>query len=144
MTWLWGYQKLGTSDGKMAENSIPPGLVSEISNKPRKGQMVNGCHLKPAAVAAGIVQPDESVGFHSLRHSLSTWVHSVTRDLKVAQTMLRHSKSDVAAGTCIYGIPEENLKARGKFTLALMQQESSFLTNRNSLMNAKPASDSIQ
>ena len=63
MTWLWCYQKLRPSDGKMTENSIPPGLVSEISNKPRTGQMVNRCYLKPAAVAAGTIQPDERVGF---------------------------------------------------------------------------------
>ena len=79
-----------------------------------------------------------------LRHSLSTWVHSVTKDLKVAQTMLRHSKPDITAGTCIHGVPEENLKAQGEFMLALMQEESSSLADRDSLMNAKPASDSAQ
>ena len=112
--------------------------------KPRAGQMVNRCYLKPAAIAAGIITPDERFGFHLLRHSLGTWVHSVTKDLKVAQTMLRHSKPDITAGTYIHGVPEENLKAQGKYMLALMQEESSSLTDRNCQMNAKPASASIQ
>ena len=30
MTWLWCYQKLRSGDGKMVENSIPLGLVSDI------------------------------------------------------------------------------------------------------------------
>lgn len=112
--------------------------------KPRTGQMVNRCYLKPAAVAAGIIQPGERFGFHSLRHSLSTWVHSVTKDLKVAQTMLRHSKPDITAGTYIHGVPEENRKAQGKFMLAMMQAESSSQADRNSLMYARPASASVQ
>jgi integrase len=112
--------------------------------KPRTGRMVNRCYLKPAANAAGILQPDERFGFHSLRHSLSTWVHSVTKDLKVAQTILWHSKPDMTAGTYFRGVPEENLKAQGKFMHALMQEESSSLADRDSLINAKPASDSVQ
>jgi integrase len=112
--------------------------------KPRTGQMVNRYYLRPAAIAAGIIRPDERFGFHLLRHSLSTWVHSFTKDLKVVQTMLRHSKPDITAGTYIHGVPEENLKAQGKFMLALMQKERSSQADRESLMNAKPASDSVQ
>ncbi len=100
--------------------------------------------LRLAAIAAGATTPVERFGFHSLRHSLSTWVHSVTKDLKVAQTMLRHSKPDITVGTYTHGVPEENLKAQGKFIFALKQKESSSATNRISLMNAKPASESVQ
>jgi Phage integrase family len=107
-------------------------------------QIVNRCYLKPAAIAAGIIQPDERFGFHSLRHSLSTWVHSTTKDLKVAQTMLRHSKPDITAGTYIHGVPEENLKAQGKFMHALMQEGSSSQPAWNSLMNARPVSSLVQ
>lgn len=112
--------------------------------KPRTGQMVNRCYLKPAAIAAGIIKPDERFGFHSLRHSLSTWVHSVTKDLKVAQTMLRHSKPDITAGTYIHGVPEENLKAQGQYMSAMMKGENSSQANKDFLMNAKPASDAVQ
>jgi integrase len=112
--------------------------------KPRTGQMVNRCYLKPAAIAAGIIQPDERFGFHSLRHSLSTWVHSTTKDLKVAQTMLRHCKPDITAGTYIHGVPEENLKAQEEFMCALTQEGISTQTARNSLMNARPVSSLVQ
>jgi len=33
MTWLWCYQRLRSSDGKMVENSIPLGLVTKIGDK---------------------------------------------------------------------------------------------------------------
>lgn len=33
MTWLWCYQRLRTSDGKMVENSISLGLVTEIGDE---------------------------------------------------------------------------------------------------------------
>ncbi len=32
MTWLWCYQKLRPGDGKMVENSVTVGLVSEVGN----------------------------------------------------------------------------------------------------------------
>jgi hypothetical protein len=36
MTWLWCYQRLRPSDGKMVENAFPLGLVAEIEmRKPR-------------------------------------------------------------------------------------------------------------
>jgi integrase len=106
--------------------------------------MVNRCYLKPAAIAAGVTQPRERSGFHSLRHSLRTWVHLVTKDLKVAQTMLRHSKPDITAGKYIHGVPEENLRAQREFMHALMQEGSSSQTARNSLVNARPVSSLVQ
>ncbi len=60
--------------------------------KARCGQMVNRDYLKPAAVAAGIIKQEERFGFHSLRHSLSTWVNRNLKDVKIDQTLLRHSK----------------------------------------------------
>lgn len=99
--------------------------------------MVNRCHLKPAAIAAGVITPGERFGFHLLRHSLSTWVNLVTKDVKVVQTLLRHSNPDITVGTYIHGVPEENLKAQEQYMLALMQEE-------RSLTEAKPASDSLQ
>jgi len=102
--------------------------------------MVNNSYLKPAAVAAGIITTGERFGFHSLRHSLSTWVHSVTKDLKIAQTMLRHSNPDITAGIYIHGVPEENLKAQGQYMVALMQGGRSSQADRGTLMNAKSAS----
>ena len=68
-------------------------------------------------------------------------MHSVTKDLKTAQTMLRHSKPEMTAGTYIQGVPEENLKAWENSVFALVQEESSRQQKRNSLM---PVSDLFQ
>jgi integrase len=84
-------------------------------SKPRCGQMVNRDYLKPAAVAAGIIKQEERFGFHSLRHSLSTWVNRNLKDVKIAQTLLRHSKPDITAGTYIHSVPEQNLKAQEQY-----------------------------
>ncbi len=112
--------------------------------KPRTGQMVNRCYLKPAAIAAGIIRSDERFGFHSLRHSLSTWVNNTTKDVKIAQTLLRHSKPDVTAGIYIHGVPEENLKAQEQYVRAMMKSKPRSQRKASSLLAAKPASASIQ
>jgi integrase len=98
--------------------------------KPRTGQMVNRDYLKPAAIAAGIIKDGERFGFHSLRHSLSTWVNTTLKDVKIAQTLLRHSTPDMTAGKYIHSVPEENLKAQAQ--------------NMALLLAAKPASEAKQ
>lgn len=112
--------------------------------KPRTGQVVNRCYLKPAAIAAGVITPGERFGFHLLRHSLSTWVNNATKDVKVVQTLLRHSKPDITVGTYIHGVPEENLKAQGQYMSAMMKGEHPSQVKIESLMEAKPASDALQ
>jgi len=112
--------------------------------KPRTGQMVNRSYLRPAAIAAGIITPGERFGFHSLRHSLSTWVHNEIKDVKVVQELLRHSKPDLAAGLYIHGVPEENLKAQEQYVRAMMKPKGRSQRKAGSLLAAKPASASIQ
>jgi integrase len=112
--------------------------------KPRTGQMVNRCYLKPAAIATKVIKPDERFGFHSLRHSLSTWVNNATKDVKIVQTLLRHSNPDITVGTYIHGVPEENLKAQEKYMTAIMEGERPPQQNLETLMKAKPASASVQ
>ena len=112
--------------------------------KPRTGQMVNQNYLKPAAIAAKVIRPEERFGFHSLRHSLSTWVNNATKDVKVVQTLLRHSNPDITVGTYIHGVPEENLKAQGLYVAAMMKEQTPPQANAVDLMKAKPASASVQ
>jgi integrase len=112
--------------------------------KPRTGQMVNRGYLKPAAIAAKVIQPGERFGFHSLRHSLSTWVNNTTKDVKIAQTMLRHSRPEITAGIYIHSVPEANLKAQEQYVAAMMKGGNSPQANAQDLMKAKPASASIQ
>jgi integrase len=106
--------------------------------------MVNRCYLKPAAIDAGIIRPGERFGFHSLRHSLSTWVNLVFKDVKVAQTLLRHGKPDITAGTYFHSVPGENLKAQEQYMAAVTKGELSAQADTESLMNEKPASDLLQ
>ena len=106
--------------------------------------MVNRYYLKPGAIAAEVIKPEERFGFHSLRHSLSTWVNNATKDVKVVQSLLRHSKPDITAGTYIHSVPEENLKAQGQYVEAMMKSERPPQTNTETLIRAKPASASIQ
>jgi integrase len=112
--------------------------------KPRTGQMVNRCYLKPAAIAAKVIQPDERFGFHSLRHSLSTWVNNATKDVKVVQTLLRHSNPDITVGTYIHGVPEENLKAQELYVTAMMKGQTPPQASAEESAKARPASASIQ
>ena len=123
-----------------------PMTASEKQNgkKPRTGQMVNRCYLRPAAIAAGVITPGERFGFHLLRHSLSMWVNNTTKDVTVVQTLLRHSKPDITVGTYIHGVPEENLKAQGRYMSAMMKGAHPSQVNVESLMRAKLASDSVQ
>jgi len=113
-------------------------------SKPRTGQMVNRNYLKPAAKAAGVIAEGERFGFHSLRHSLSTWVNNTTKDVKVVQTLLRHSNPDITVGTYIHGIPEENLKAQGQYMTAMMKGDRPPQANTVDLMKTKPASGFLQ
>jgi integrase len=112
--------------------------------KPRTGQMVNRCYLKPAAIAAKVLKTEERFGFHSLRHSLSTWVNNATKDVKVVQTLLRHSNPDITVGTYIHAVPEENLNAQGQYMMAMMKGEHPPQAGTDAMVNAKPASTSIQ
>ena len=79
-----------------------------------------------------------------MRHSLSTWVNNATKDVKVVQTLLRHSNPDITVGTYIHGVPEENLKAQGLYVAAMMKGQTPPQANAEELMKAKPASASIQ
>ena len=52
------------------------------------------------------------------------------KDVKIAQTLLRHSKPDLTAQIYVHSVPEENLKAQEKYVAALALQ--------------MPASDAVQ
>ena len=98
----------------------------------------------PAAIAAKLIQPNERFGFHSLRHSLSTWVNNTKMDVKIAQTMLRPSNPDITVGTYIHGVPEENLKAQEMYVTAIMKGQAPPQANVKGSMKAMPASAQIQ
>jgi integrase len=90
---------------------------------------MNAQFVKPAAVALGLVTESERFGWHSFRHSLSTWANDTTKDITVSQTMLRHATPDM---TAVY--------THGNFQKALDAQR----VYMDQLLKMKPASESTQ
>jgi site-specific recombinase XerD len=48
-------------------------------------------YVLPAAVAAGVIKAGERIGWHTLRHSLASFMVSTGVNPATAQRMLRHS-----------------------------------------------------
>jgi integrase len=60
--------------------------------QPRLGSMIVQDYIRPAAVAAGVIPEDcPRIGFHNLRHGLSTFLIKNGLDPVVVQRMLRQS-----------------------------------------------------
>jgi integrase len=115
-TWTAG--KVGAPKSKASQAAVPlhPVLATHMSTwhkatpysgeqdwvfpsfklngkKPRVGSMLVQDHLRPAAIAAGVLKEGESVrfGFHNLRHSLASFLVGQGTDPKTVQTLLRHA-----------------------------------------------------
>jgi integrase len=85
----------GTSDWIFASFKLK-------GSQPRVANMIGEDYLRPAAVKAGVLQTGDKrrFGFHTLRHSLATFLVSANIDPKTVQSILRHS--DVATTLGIY------------------------------------------
>lgn len=73
--------------------------------------------LYPAIAAAKIERVSRSHGFHIFRHSAGSIVHALTRDLKMAQELLRHSRIDTTADIYVHvdeAVAEEATEALAK------------------------------
>lgn len=57
--------------------------------------------IQPAVRRAGITK---RIGFHSLRHSLATWLPQIGVDVKVAQGLLRHTNSKTTMDIYTHGV----------------------------------------
>jgi integrase len=68
-----------------------------------------GRHIRPAAEAAGI---KKRIGWHTFRRSLATIVAAKTKDIKVAQELLRHANSSVTADLYAQGDVEAQRAAQ--------------------------------
>jgi integrase len=58
--------------------------------------------LYPAISAAKIERVSRAHGFHLFRHSAGSIIHAQTRDLKMAQQLLRHSRIDTTADVYVH------------------------------------------
>ena len=67
-------------------------------------------HIRPAAKDAGI---HKCIGWHTFRRSLATIIAAKTKDLKVAQELLRHANSAITADLYAQGDVEAQRAAQG-------------------------------
>jgi integrase len=68
-------------------------------HQPRTASILAADHLRPAAIAAGVVlKPGQRFGFHNLRHSLATFLINKESDTKTVQGLLRHANVSTTLG----------------------------------------------
>jgi integrase len=92
---------------------------------PRVGNMLVSDHLRPAAVKAGVLKPGEKVrfGFHTLRHSLASFLVRNGTDLKTVQQMLRHSDASTTLGLYVHSMSADRLLAQDEMLEAMTRGE---------------------
>lgn len=78
-------------------------------------------YLPPAANGAGVISAKgQRIGFHNLRHSLSTWLLNKEKvDPKTVQRMLRHSDICTTMNLCTQDEQDEKQGAQGAFLSAV-------------------------
>jgi integrase len=81
--------------------------------------------IKPAVKRAGITK---QIGWHSFRHSLATWLRQIGVDVKVAQELMRHTKSATTMDIYTHGVSSLKRAANDnlvEFMLPTREKEAS-------------------
>ncbi len=80
-------------------------------------------HLRPAAVAAGVLIENDPrrFGFHNLRHSLASFLVRSKTDPKTVQALLRHSDVKTTLQLYAHSVSEDRLAAQGQMLDAMLQ-----------------------
>lgn len=88
--------------------------------QPRVANMLVSDWIRPAAVAAGVLKADQKVrfGFHTLRHSLASFIARENQNPAVAQKMLRHSNLSTTLGVYTHVPQQDRLDAQSLFFAA--------------------------
>jgi len=83
-------------------------------------------HLRPAAVAAGVLAEGDSrrFGFHNLRHSLASFLVRSRTDPKTVQALLRHSDVKTTLQLYAHSVSEDRLAAQGQMLGAILESGS--------------------
>ena len=83
--------------------------------KPRVANMPVADHLRPAAVASGVINEGDKVrwGFHNLRHSLESFLVQAGKDPKTVQALLRHADVKTTLQIYAHGRSEDRMAAQG-------------------------------
>jgi integrase len=94
--------------------------------QPRTANMLVEDHLRPAAVAAGVLNEGDSrrFGFHNLRHSLASFLVRSKTDPKTVQALLRHSDVKTTLQLYAHSVSEDRLAAQGQMLDAILQTGS--------------------
>jgi len=83
-------------------------------------------HLRPAAVAVGVLKEGEKVrfGFHNLRHSLASFLVRTKTDPKTVQALLRHSDVRTTLQLYAHSVSADRMAAQGEMLQAILQPVS--------------------
>lgn len=142
-TWTGGKEGLPKSKASQAAVPLHPVLAGHMSSwrnatpyaaatdwvfpslslkgkKPRVGNMLVEDHLRPAAIAAGVLKERDAVrfGYHNLRHSSATFLVASGRDPKTVQGLLRHANVQTTLQVYSHGRNEDRMTAQGEMLTA--------------------------
>jgi integrase len=94
--------------------------------QPRVANMLVEDYLRPAAVKVGVLKEGEKVrfGYHTLRHSLASFLVRKGTDVKTVQKLLRHSDVSTTLGIYAHSMSEDRLAAQGDMLAAMMKPPS--------------------
>ena len=89
--------------------------------KPRVANMLVEDHLRPAAVAAGVLKEGETVrfGYHNLRHSLASFLVQAGTNPKTVQGLLRHADVHTTLQIYAHSRNADHMTAQGDMLAAM-------------------------
>jgi integrase len=103
--------------------------------KPRYGSMVVEDYLRPAAIAAGVIKLQDGkayvsdsgelvprFGFHTFRHSLTSWMMDAGENPQIVRAMLHWKNLNMLAHYA-HGFRETKLEAQARVLAAVLGQE---------------------
>jgi integrase len=102
--------------------------VKEKGRIPRSASICSKDYLRPAAVKAGVLTKADNTrfGWHSLRHSLATFL-APHADVKTVQSILRHKRQSTTTDLYMHGQQKNQLEAQGMFLSAIKKHGSQMI-----------------
>lgn len=81
-------------------------------------------YLRPASVKVGVLTlgDERRFGFHTLRHSLATFLVGANTDPKTVQSMLRHADVSTTLGLYTHANSDAKMAAQGVVLQAFFKQ----------------------
>ena len=94
-------------------------------SQPRTASILAADHLRPAAVAAGVVlKRGQRFGWHNLRHSLATYLINKENDTKTVQGLLRHANVSTTLGLYAQSVNSSMVEAQESMLKAILRNGS--------------------